>query len=156
MLKLFFVHILKKEEDDDEDDDDEDDDEAEDKENKSEDSSSESNSASDSDSDWNWQMFSRGELSIAELSQESRELCHCANPALLPTPEGAPALPHSFHTHPLCVAALVISTYGGNLPPESKICSIPSPAWCHLTARAADNEAKKTTLVWWWTVLPLI
>lgn len=41
----------------------------------------------------------RGELSSAELSQESRELCHCANPALLPPPEGAPALPHPFHTH---------------------------------------------------------
>lgn len=39
------------------------------------------------------------ELSSAELSQESRELCHCANPApLLPPPGGASALPHPPHS----------------------------------------------------------
>uniref|UniRef100_A0A8P4GMF7 Upstream binding transcription factor n=1 Tax=Dicentrarchus labrax TaxID=13489 RepID=A0A8P4GMF7_DICLA len=80
----------QKEADEDDDDDEEDDDEAEDKENKSE----------------------ENELSSAELSQESRELCHCANPALLPPPEGAPALPHPLHTHPFYVAALVILKEG--------------------------------------------
>uniref|UniRef100_A0A7N6AL80 HMG box domain-containing protein n=1 Tax=Anabas testudineus TaxID=64144 RepID=A0A7N6AL80_ANATE len=106
MLTIGLCFQFKKEDDDDDDDDD---DEAEDKENKSEDSSSESNSAS------------------AELSQESRELCHCANPALLPPPEGAPALPHLFHAHPLYVAT-VGDLYTRRGPPLCpKFVSFPPP-----------------------------
>lgn len=59
-------------------------------------------------------------LSSAELSQESRELCHCANPALLPPPGGASAPPHPPLSHSLCVADFSrFSSHGGGGPRPS-------------------------------------
>lgn len=71
------------------------------------------------------------ELSSAELSQESRELCHCANPALLPPPGGASAPPHPPLSLSLCVADVSrFSSHGGggrpSCPKKQKPLFIPS------------------------------
>ena len=82
------------------------------------------------------------ELSSAELSQESGELCHCANPALLPPPEGAPALPHPFHIRPFFVAASLICTRRGTLPLCPISVSFPPRCDGQLAERAADIMPK--------------
>lgn len=110
-----FVFVKKEEDDDDDDDDDED--EAEDKENKSEDSSSESNSqeSSDSDSDWGDDFaLRRTEQRWAE--PRVQELCHCANPALLPPPGGASAFASSAAHSPILCSCVGPRSSGGTLP----------------------------------------
>lgn len=135
---------MKKEEADDDDDEDN---EAEDKENKSEDSSSDSNSqeSSDSDSDWNLPTSSWDKLSSAELSQESKELCHCANPALLRPPEGAPhRLIHLTLTHSMSL--MVILLIEGLRPyVQNQFHPLPRCDW-HLTVRAADVMPKTSSV----------
>lgn len=111
----YFVFAKKEEDDDDDDDDDED--EAEDKENKSEDSSSESTSqeSSDSDSDWGDDFaLRRTEQRWAE--PRVQELCHCANPALLPPPGGASAFPSSAAHSPILCSCVGRRSSGGTLP----------------------------------------
>lgn len=85
-------------------------------------------------------------LSSAALSQESRELCHCANPALLPPPGGATALPHPLHTHPFCVLfPSRWSSHGGTLA------SCPTDRFHSLPGRRSSD----VPLVWWCHQRPL-